>query len=414
MRERTGARPDSSETGGRDIPVYMPPLRRLRRFFYRNLGPPRMPLAFSLGCYLVKRFPGRIPFTKFASPNHYTFYVPPFDSAAYRRVLIGGVRRDLHLRAGPTAVTLAVTARCPCSCYHCSAHRRAADGEMDSATTREVISQCAEMMVGSIVLTGGEPMMRPDLAELITHIRDSDVTPQMFTSGYFLDREGARALKDAGLQVLFVSLDSPHAEEHDRGRGVEGLFEKACLGLRACSEEGISTGISTFATREAVANRHVEGFYELGRELGVKEITVFDVTPTGKMIDREDLLLSPDEHLYLSSLQEGQFARDGGPKIVTMSYVNETDIIGCFGGKYQIHITHDGYVTPCDFTPLHFGNVAEEPLAMIWDRMRAHPEYRKKTVSCRMQDPEFRRRYVHKIPPDAQLPYPMAKIPMED
>ena len=102
--------------------------------------------------------------------------------------------------------------------------------------------------------------------------------------------------------------------------------------------------------------------------------------------------------------------RRDGPKIVTMSYVNETDIIGCFGAKYQIHITHDGYVTPCDFTPLHFGNLREEPLEKIWKRMRSHPEYSKKTVSCRMQDPEFRRRYIKPIPPDAPLPYPIDRL----
>ena len=284
---------------------------------------------------------------------------------------------------------------------------------MDTRELEDVISQCAELMTGSIVLTGGEPMVRDDLPGLVSHIEACGSTPQMFTCGYFLDRERALELKQAGLQVVFVSLDSPVPDEHDTGRGVPGLFEKACEGLEACAGVGISTGISTFATHEAVAGRYTERFFTLGRELGVSEITVFDVTPTGRMLDREDLLLTPAEHRALSRLQEGQFARVDGPKIVTMSYVNETDIIGCFGAKYQMHITHDGYVTPCDFTPLHFGNVKDEPLRVIWNRMRAHPEYRKKTVPCRMQDPEFRRRYVHKIPPDAALPYPMERIPME-
>lgn len=396
-----------------EIPVLKPPLRRFRRFFYRNLGPPRMPGAFSLGCYLVQRFPGKLPYAKFASPDHYTFYIPPFGTRAYNRVIRGGLLRDFHMGGGPAAVTLAVTARCPCSCYHCSAHRRPREGEMETSEIKDVIRQCVDLMVGSVVLTGGEPMVREDLPEIISHVAQCDATPQVFTSGYYLDEETVRELADAGLQVAFVSLDSPDPEVHDAGRGVPGLFERACRGLRIAGEAGISTGISTFATREAVANRHVERFFELGRDLGVKEITVFDVTPTGKMLDRDEMLLTPGDHLHLSELQEGQFVRTDGPKIVTMSYVNETDIIGCFGCKYQIHITHDGYVTPCDFNPLHFGNVRSEPLSVIWNRMRAHPEFRKKTVSCRMQDPEFRRRYIKKIPPDAALPYPIDRIPLE-
>ena len=398
--------------GGR-IPTLKPPLRRFRRLIYKNLGPPTVPGTFSFGCWLVQRWPQKVPFTKYASPNHYTFYIPPFGTEAYKRVIRGGLLRDCHLGGGPAAVTFAVTGRCPCSCYHCSADRRPRGGEMDTREVKDVIGQCVDLMVGSVVLTGGEPMVRDDLPELVSHVRDCDATPQIFTSGYYLERDRVRELKDAGLQVAFVSLDSPDAEEHDRGRGVPGLFERATSGLRYAAREGISTGISTFATSQAVRNRHVERFFELGRDLGVREITVFDVTPTGKMIDRDDLLLSPADHRHLSELQEGQFVRRDGPKIVTMSYVNETDIIGCFGGKYQIHITHDGYVTPCDFVPLHFGNVREEPLRLIWNRMRAHPEYRKKTVSCRMQDPEFRRRYIKKIPADAPLPYPMASIPLE-
>jgi len=372
-----------------------------------------MPGAFSLGCWLVKVFPEKIPFTRYASRDAYTFYLPPFGSKAYGRVLRGGLRRDFHLSGGPTAVTFAVTARCPCSCYHCSADRRPREGELDTSEAKDVVEQCVDLMAGSIVLTGGEPMARADLPELVAHVDRFDAAPQIFTSGYYLDRETARELRRAGLEVAFVSLDSPEAEVHDAGRGVPGLFDRACRGLEAAAEEGINTGISTFATHEAVANRHVERFFALGRELGVREITVFDVTPTGKMIDREDLLLTPDDHRALSEMQEGQHARGPGPKIVTMSYVNEVDIIGCFGAKYQLHITHDGYVTPCDFVPLHFGNVREESLKTIWNRMRAHPEYRKKTVGCRMQDPEFRRKYIHRIPPDAPLPYPMDRIPME-
>lgn len=395
-----------------EIPLLKPPLRRFRRFVYRNLGPPTVPGTFSLGCLLVQRWPQKVPFTKYASPEHYTFYIPKFRTRAYSRVIKGGLLRDFGLGGGPAAVTFAITARCPCSCYHCSAHGRPKDGELDTSEAREVIRQCVDdLMMGSVVLTGGEPMARADVLELISEVDRLQATPQMFTSGYYLDPDRARELSRAGLQVVFVSLDSPDAAAHDAGRGVKGLFEKACAGLRYAAEEGISTGISTFATREAVRQKHVERFFQLGRELGAREITVFDVTPTGKMIGRDDAMLTEADHLHLSELQEGQFVRLDGPKIVTMSYVNDPSIIGCFGGKYQIHITHDGYVTPCDFMPLHFGNVREEPLAVIWKRMRSHPEWSKNTVSCRMQNPEFRRKYIDPIPDGFPLPYPIERIP---
>ncbi|MDD5749118.1 MAG: radical SAM protein [Actinomycetota bacterium] len=390
-----------------EIKINRPPFRKLRRFFYRNLGPPRMPGSFSLGCYLVERFPERIPFTKYASPNYYTYYIPPFRTRAYKRVVLQGLRRDFHLPSGPAAVTLSLTERCPCSCYHCSAWGRSKGGEMDTQSTKDVIRQCVDMLTGCIVFTGGEPMMREDLCELIEYTTSLDACPQLFTCGYFLDEESVERLARSGLAVLFVSLDSPYGSEHDSGRGVDGLFEKACRGIRLAVRQGISVGISTFATHQFVSGRYAEKFFHLGRQLGVNEITVFDVTPTGKMLRDEELLLTPEEHDHLCQIQEGQYARKDGPKIVTMSYVNDTDIIGCFGAKYQLHITHNGFVTPCDFTPLHFGNVLDEPLRQIWKRMREHPEYSKKLVPCRMQDMSFRKKYIDKIPDDAALPYPI-------
>lgn len=393
-----------------EIPLLKPPLRRFRRFIYRNMGPPRVPGTFSFGCWLVQRWPQRIPFTKYASPEHYTFYIPRFRTRAYSRVMKGGLLRDFGLGGGPAAVTFAVTARCPCSCYHCSAYGRPRDGELDTSEAKEVIRQCVDLMVGSVVLTGGEPMARHDLAELISETDRLHAAPQVFTSGYYMERDRVRELARAGLQVAFVSLDSPDAATHDEGRGVDGLFERACAGLRYAAEEGISTGISTFATHDGVRERNVERFFQLGGELGVREITVFDVTPTGRMLGREDVMLTEEDHLHLCELQEGQFVREDGPKIVTMSYVNDPSIIGCFGARYQIHITHDGYVTPCDFMPLHFGNVREEPLARIWKRMRSHPEWSQGTVPCRMQDREFRRRYIDPIPGDAPLPYPIDRL----
>src|SRR5450759_4539042 len=108
------------------------------------------------------------------------------------------------------------------------------------------------------------------------------------------------------------------------------------------------------------------------------------------MIDREDMLLTPQEHRALSEVQEGQYARKSGPKIVTMSYVNETDIIGCFGAKFQIHITHDGYVTPCDFTPLHFGNFLYVPEVQRCEVAGSHvPVVRDVNLELRAESPDY-------------------------
>jgi MoaA/NifB/PqqE/SkfB family radical SAM enzyme len=80
----------------------------------------------------------------------------------------------------------------------------------------------------------------------------------------------------------------------------------------------------------------------------------------------------------------------------------------------EIYVTASGDVTPCDFTPLSFGNVREEPPAKIWQRMRAHPSYRARTLTCKMQNPLFRKAFIDPIPEGAVLPYPIAKLPRVD
>ncbi len=61
-------------------------------------------------------------------------------------------------------------------------------------------------------------------------------------------------------------------------------------------------------------------------------------------------------------------------------------------------------MTPCDFTPLSFGNVREEPLSRIWRKMRAHPSYKNRSMGCKMQNPFFRKALIDAIPNGAELP----------
>ncbi len=88
--------------------------------------------------------------------------------------------------------------------------------------------------------------------------------------------------------------------------------------------------------------------------------------------------------------------------------------IGCFAGNREMYISASGDVTPCDFTPLSFGNVREEPLSRIWLKMRAHPSYKNRSMGCKMQNPFFRKAFIDAIPDGAELPYPIDRLPRVD
>jgi len=94
------------------------------------------------------------------------------------------------------------------------------------------------------------------------------------------------------------------------------------------------------------------------------------------------------------------------PHVITQALVNGPEGSGCFGGLSQFYMTAYGDIDPCDFTPLTFGNIRDEALEDIWQRMLSHPAYAQRCNHCRMQDPAFRSLYIDSIPDDALLPWP--------
>ena len=381
--------------------------RRMRRELYRALGPPTFPLFMAAGGWILRSIGPRMPFIKFARPDRFSYHLPPVKSRSYERFYRNIVNRGLGREWGPHAVTIAVTDQCNAACVHCSAFGRGSEGTLTTDEWCRVIDECAELGVTEVIITGGEPLLRPDLDVIIRRIVENDCVPDLFTNGSMLDGERLDMLLRAGCDTVFVSLDSPFAEEHDERRGMPGLFELAVRGIKLAVSKGMAVGISTYMDRGAVRKNYHYRFLELAGELGVKELTVFDLVPTGKCIKRDELILTDGERETFRVIQEEQWKHASGPRVCLMCHVNDPHIMGCFGVKWQIHVTHNGYVTPCDFTPLHFGNVREESLWDIWHRMKVHPEYDRKTMTCRMQDPEFRRRYIHRIPDEAELPFPI-------
>ncbi|WP_148689077.1 radical SAM protein [Methanopyrus sp. SNP6] len=333
----------------------------------------------------------------------FSLYLPPFPSRAFTRVLRARLKSEVLGRRVPEAVTMAVTRKCPCNCVHCSADRRKPT-ELSTEDWQRAIQDALDLGTYNVTFTGGDPLFREDLPELIRAVDGNRAVATAFTSGYTLE-DRVEELKEAGLYAIHVSIDSPDPEEHDELRGVPGLFERCISGIKAALDVGLLVGVSTYATQETVETGKVEDVVRLAADLGAHEVTIFDAVPTGRLLHEESVMLS-DEHredlinLHLKWNRE----KRSGPRVSTMSYVNSEHGAGCFAGYVQCHVTNDGEVTPCDFTPISFGNIREDGLKAAWKRITSHPEWGRWRPHCRMQDPEVRRRYIRKIPPDATLP----------
>jgi MoaA/NifB/PqqE/SkfB family radical SAM enzyme len=359
------------------------------------------------------------PLASLDGANIYSIYLPPIPSRAHNRMLGTFLRRWAGRERTPMAVSIAVTTACQLACRHCSASLVRDDRPpMGAEEIERIVDESLDIGVTNVTFTGGEPLLRDDLERLVRHVPPEKAVALAFTNGLALDRQRARSLKSAGAYGVHVSLDAPDPEAHDGLRRKKGCFEAVEAAIRNARAEGLLAGLSTYATNDSVEKGHLSRIAELACDWGAHEITVFDVLPAGEYHRCNDVLLTRRNRwrLMASAKALNKLYR-GRLRTVTQSWTNcgwgFAWFIGCLAANYQFHINAHGHMTPCDFTPLSFGDAHTEPVSTLWRRMIEHPEYRKHRKGCRLQSRPFQRRYTDRIPEGAAVPYPIAGLPAD-
>ena len=304
--------------------------------------------------------------------GHYVVntHFPPYPSRAFDNMAaqfnaIGEVeQRSLF------SVTLAVTNRCPYNCWHCYNAGRSQQ-DVPLSTLQQTVRDLQGLGVVHVTLTGGEPLLRSDLAEIAGTFDDSTYLT-LNTTGAGLTRERAHALKDNGLFALGVSLDSADPAEHDRMRGKEGAFRTAVDALEMASKAGLYPYIIAVGTHEFLQPERFDAFMRFAADCGALEVHLLEPSATGKLSGRTDVLLNQKERQRMLDLQREVADRSDLPILSSFLYVESPGAFGCGAGLTHLYIDGSGEVCPCNLVPLSFGNVTREPLVRILDRMGAH------------------------------------------
>jgi len=294
-------------------------------------------------------------------------HFPPYPSSAFDNLVenfsqIGDVsQRRLY------SVTLAVTNRCHFRCWHCyNAGRDQKDLSLE--TLKRVAHDVQEMGAVMITLTGGEPLLRDDLEDIVKSF-DERSCLILGTTGDGLTRARARAFRQSGLFGVGISLDSTQEEEHDRLRGVKGAFRIALDGLLAAADAGLYPYIVSVATRDFLQPDCFWPFMRLAGKAGALEVHLLEPSATGKLAGRTDVLLDGADRQRILDYQKEAAADDGLPILSSYTYLEGGGAFGCGAGLTHLYIDGSGEVSPCQLVPLSFGNVSQEPLAAILDRM---------------------------------------------
>jgi len=320
-----------------------------------------------------------------AGPDRFIFstWIPPAPSIAFERMLSAQVAA-LSRRPVPDQFSIAVMKACPNDCIHCSAPSR--QGQiLESSLVKSALSQALDMGSYLITFDGGEPMLRHDLPELVSSV-DARAVAASFTSGYHLSAERARELKQAGLYAVRISIDSPREEEHDRIRGRAGAYGDALSGVKNALEAGLLVDLFMVTSPHNIDL--LEEAFSLASDLGVHELSLYEIVAVGRWATHESEVLSDSDVLRLERFHKDK-NRSEGPRVTALPYLLGPEMFGCFAGRRWIHVDGDGEALPCAYMPLSFGNIRDKSLKEIWKDMTSYQWFQGR-CSRQMREPKFR------------------------
>lgn len=281
----------------------------------------------------------------------------------YFRHALGAVRRFIPLY-GITAV-ISITYRCQCACVHCGAglYRKDRQDELTPEEILAFIDRLGQLGAAAVHFFGGEPLLAAQLPDYVRRARARGMKASVDSNGLLLDEAMVLRLKEAGIDIVRVSLDSPEPGEHDALRGVPGVFGKAVEGLRLCRRHGLDCSMSLYATSENLADGRLEKLIALGRSLGVK-VRILSSIATGKWLEKKDAALSREEIDKLRGL-------------LGTDVCWETEFLNSPGGPFwcnsmirnKFDVSAYGDIQACCYLPITYGNIRKEPVEGILKRM---------------------------------------------
>jgi len=281
------------------------------------------------------------------------------------------------------------TRNCNLDCKHCraSATMGPYGDELDTPAALRLLDQITEVGEPIIILTRGEPLMRPDIFEIAAYGTSKGLRMVMAPNGTMITEQNARLMAESGIKRISISLDGATKEIHDNFRGVDGAFDGALNGIRLAKKAGVEFQINTTISKQNLDE--IPKIFELAVGLGAVAHHIFLLVPTGRgkyMIEQEinaeeyertltwfydqrknsplQLKATCAPHYYRILRQR---ARADGEKVTFQTHGLDAVTRGCLGGIGFCFISHRGVVQPCGFLQTDSGNVTQTSFAEIWE-----------------------------------------------
>jgi len=263
----------------------------------------------------------------------------------------------------PRVLAWEVTRRCPLKCRHCRASAANVEygGELATAECFRVIDSLSQTM---IIWTGGEPMSRPDIVELVSHASSRGLRSVMAPCGMLVTDDRLADLKAAGVTALSFSLDGPDAASHDSFRGVEGAYDNVTHAMAAAKRVGIPFQVNTTVSKLNVDR--LDEIAERAKELGAAKLDLFFLVPVGRGGGLAAYALSDEEtkrvldwSFWLEGMAVKHTCCPSAPAYWAACGRPGARPCGCLGGRGFAFLSHTGDLQTCGFIDVPCGNIRD-------------------------------------------------------
>ena len=330
------------------------------------------------------------------------------------------------------------TVACNLECIHCRRLDVAKELTKDDLSTQEAfnfIDDLATLGSPILVLSGGEPLYRPDIFKIASYARSKGLKVALATNGTLVDETIARRIVDAGVQRVSISFDGADAKTHDEFRKLPGSFDRAIEGFKHLKKLGMSMQMNSTIAKHNV--HQLRDLYDMALSLGADALHIFMLVPVGCGVEiAEDQMLSAEKyeeslHLFYELAREAKiqtkatcaphYFRIVREKAAELGMPNDPSMTmpkgghphsarggmpphgagghpggghpvgghpggapeamaamtrGCLAGTGVCFVSHKGEVFPCGYLPVTSGNVRTQSLAEIWSDSKVFKKLR--------------------------------------
>ena len=276
-----------------------------------------------------------------------------------------------------------VTNACNMYCAHC--YRDAgckAEDELSTEQAKKLLTEIKKAGFQIMIFSGGEPLMRPDILELVKFADSLGLFPVFGTNGTLITPEMARDLKAAGARAMGISLDSLDPAQHDKFRSFPGGWQGAVDGMKNCKAAGLPFQIHTTVMDWNAPE--LEDMIDFAVEIGARAHHFFFLVPMGRAatIEEESLRAEQYEDVLTRIMKKQQtvpieLKPTCAPQFLRIAAelgMKSRFHRGCLAGLSYCIISPKGKVQPCAYLKEYLGDVRETPFDEIW---KNHPMLQK-------------------------------------